>query len=65
MIKVTRQQSLRVLIISMFEYAKNYLDSGHSYITFNIDERTVKSSQFEEIYDFGKTSQSLIEDIIL
>jgi hypothetical protein len=41
-------------IIEMINYAKDYLNTKHSWIHFNIDNQLVKCSQFENYYDFGE-----------
>lgn len=43
------------IILEMLEYAKSYLNTGHSWIRFNIDEGTVDCSQYKINYDFGVT----------
>jgi len=40
-------------IIEMVEYAKEYINTGHSWIRFDIDNNTIKCSQFEKEYDYG------------
>lgn len=41
-------------ILEMINYAKEYLDTGHSWIKFDIDKGIVKSSQFEKDYNYGE-----------
>ena len=41
-------------IINMIEYAKEYLNTGHSWIIFDVDNKLVESSQFNYTYDFGE-----------
>lgn len=41
------------IILSMIDIAKEYLNSGHFWITFDIDNNLIKSSQFEKYYSFG------------
>lgn len=41
-------------VSEMMEYAKRYLDSGHSWIHFELDKASVIGNNFEEKYDFGK-----------
>jgi len=41
-------------ILKMIMYAKEYLNTGHSWITFDIDNQLVRCSQFENYYDFGE-----------
>lgn len=40
-------------IIEMMNYAINYINSGHRWMIFDIDNKIVKCSQFEEKYDYG------------
>ena len=40
------------IIIKMIQEAKEYLNSGHSWIEYNIDEENIKCSQYEKRYDF-------------
>jgi len=42
------------VILEMINYAKNYLNTDHSWIIFDIDNQLVKCSQFENTYDFGE-----------
>lgn len=49
-------------IIKMVKDSKEYLNSGHSWIEYNIDENKVKCSQYEENYDFGKLRKIKKED---
>lgn len=42
------------LILDMFSFAKNYLNNGHSWIYFDIDNQIVKCNQFKINYNFGK-----------
>lgn len=41
-------------IIETINFAKGYLNSSHSWIHFDIDNNLVKTSQFEEFFDFGE-----------
>ena len=41
-------------IIEMINYAKEYLNTGHSWIIFDIDNKLIESSQFNYTYDFGE-----------
>lgn len=41
-------------IIKMISFAKEYLNTGHSWIIFDIDNKLVESSQFNYTYDFGE-----------
>ena len=50
-------------IINMIEYAKNYLNIGHSWIIFDIDNKLVESSQFNYTYDFGELRKITKKDI--
>lgn len=40
-------------LIDMCEYAKQYLNIGHTRITFDIDNSKIITSQFEKFYDYG------------
>ena len=42
------------VLLQMIQYAREYLNTGHSYIRFDLDEGTVTSSQFIKPYDYGK-----------
>jgi very-short-patch-repair endonuclease len=42
------------VILKMFTYAKKYLNTGHSWIYFDIDNSTIINSQGKFNYDFGK-----------
>lgn len=41
-------------LIEIMNYAREYLNTGRHYIKFYLDEGKVKTSQFEEDYDFGE-----------
>jgi very-short-patch-repair endonuclease len=41
-------------IIDMFKYATDYFLTNRHWIEFDIDNETVKTSQYEKPYDFGK-----------
>lgn len=40
-------------IIEMIKFAIDYINSGHRWMIFDIDNKVVKCSQFEEKYDYG------------
>jgi very-short-patch-repair endonuclease len=42
------------ILQKMILEGKNYLNKGHSWITYDIDKKLVNSSQFNLNYDFGK-----------
>ena len=42
------------IILEMIEYAKHYLNTGHSWIKFDIDNNLVKSSQFNIDYNYNE-----------
>lgn len=44
-------------INDMLIYAKNYLEQGHHYIRFDVDNQKVICSQFSEDYDFGELTK--------
>lgn len=50
-------------IISMIDYAKQYLNSGHHWLKFDIDNSKVITSQFEKDYDFGKLRKITKKDL--
>lgn len=54
-------------ILRMISEAKEYLNTGRSWIEFDIDNSKVKCSQYEKEYDFGelrKIKKSDIEDMV-
>lgn len=53
------------IILQMIGFAKSYLSTNHSWITFDIDNSIVKSSQFEQHYDFGKLRRIRKSDLEL
>ncbi len=50
-------------IIEMIIFAKEYLNSGHSWIKFNIDTNIIECSQYKIEYDFGKLYK-IYKDIV-
>ena len=42
-----------IVIRHLVEYSMKYLDSGHSWIKFDIDNNKIICSQYEKTYDFG------------
>lgn len=52
------------MIFEMFNYAKMYFLTGHSWILFDIDNSYVECSQFKNEYDYGKIKQ-LPRDLIV
>lgn len=42
-------------LIKMLMYGKEWINQGHSWVTFDIDNKIVKTSQYEFKYDYGKT----------
>ena len=50
-------------IIEIIKYGKEIINSGRSWIEFNIDESKVKCSKFEEYYDFGELRKIKLKDI--
>lgn len=52
------------IIIKIIKYAKEYLNTGHSWIEFNVDNQTIKTSIFEEYFDFGKLHKIKNNDLI-
>ena len=51
------------IILEMIIHAKEYLNSGHSWIKFDIDNNKVICSQYEKGYDFGKLRKIKKENI--
>ena len=49
-------------IIEMINYAKDYINTNHSWIHFNIDKGIVKCSQFENEYNYGELRRIYKED---
>ena len=45
---------IEFIILEMIEFAKNYFNENHSYIIFDIDEGIVKTSQYNNKYNYGK-----------
>jgi hypothetical protein len=50
------------IILEMFSYAKEYLQS-HSWIIFDIDNNLVKTSQFDQQYNFGQLKRLRSDNI--
>lgn len=50
--------------LEMIEYAKQYLNSGHHYIKFDIDNNIIINSQGEFDYDFGELRMIKKDNII-
>jgi len=44
------------IVLSMIKYANEYLENRH-WISFDIDNKLVKCSQFEQFYDFGELTK--------
>jgi hypothetical protein len=42
------------IVFEMFKFAKEYFNQNHSYIIFDIDEGIVKTSQYNNKYNYGK-----------
>jgi len=51
-------------IIEIINYAYQYLDSGHSWIHFDIDNQLIKGNKYERYYDFGELRKIKKEDVI-
>jgi len=55
-------------IIEIIQYAKEYLNSGHSWIHFDIDNGKIICSQYEKEYNFGElrkiTKNDLIKEVV-
>jgi very-short-patch-repair endonuclease len=50
-------------ILEMIEIAKEYLNSGHHWICFDIDNTNIKCSQYEKFFDFGQLRNITKNDI--
>jgi hypothetical protein len=50
-------------IKEIITFAKNYLNSGHNFIKFYLDEGLVKTSQFENNFDFGELRYIYKKDV--
>jgi hypothetical protein len=53
------------IILQMISEAKEYLNTGHSWIKFDIDNNKVINSQGEFDYDFGELRKIKKDDIII
>lgn len=51
------------ILIKIINEAKEYLNTGHSWIEYNIDEGKVKCSQYEKDYDFGELRKIYKKDL--
>jgi hypothetical protein len=51
------------ILLEMLQYAKEYLNSGHSWIKFDIDNSQVTTSQYTKFYDFGKLRKIKEKDL--
>jgi hypothetical protein len=52
-------------IKEMIEFSKNYLNTGHSWINFDIDNKKIICSQFEKYYDFGDLRKITKNDLLV
>lgn len=52
-----------IVIRHLVEYSMKYLDSGHSWIKFDIDNNKIICSQYEKTYDFGDLRKITEEDL--
>jgi hypothetical protein len=50
-------------IKEMIQYAKDYLNQGHSWIRFNIDNNEVITSQYTQFFDYGKLKRVYKKEI--
>lgn len=50
-------------ILKMIDFAKKYLNSGHHYMLFDIDKQTIKCSQYESLYDYGRLRRIKDKDL--
>lgn len=51
------------VLLEMLNYAKEYINTGHSWIKFDIDNSKVICSQYEKDYDFGVLRKIKEEDL--
>jgi hypothetical protein len=51
------------IIIEMISFAKQYFITEHSWIVFDIDNKIVKSSQFDKEYNYGQVKRLRIDNI--
>lgn len=51
------------IVLKLINKSKEYLNTGHSWIEYNIDEGKVKCSQYEKDYDFGELRKIHKENI--
>ena len=50
-------------IIEMIQYAKDYLNLGHSWIIFDIDNSKIMCSEYEKKYNYGELRRIAKKDI--
>ena len=50
-------------IIEMIQYAKDYLNLGHSWIIFDIDNSKIKCTEYENKYNYGDLRRIVKKDI--
>jgi very-short-patch-repair endonuclease len=50
-------------LLEMISFAKAYFNTKHSWIVFDIDNKTVKSSQFDNEYNYGQIKRLKINNI--
>lgn len=51
------------VIYNIVKIAKNYLNTGHSWIKYDIDNSKIITSQFEKYFDFGELRKIKKDDI--
>lgn len=51
------------ILVDIISFAKEYFNTEHSWIVFDIDNKTVKSSQFDKEYNFGQVKRLKIDNI--
>jgi len=51
------------VLLEIIKYAKKYLNTGHSWIKFDIDNKLVESSQFKNTYNYGELRKITKKDI--
>lgn len=50
-------------IIELYQYAENYINTGHSWINFDIDNNKIICSQYEQDYEFGELRKINKDDL--
>lgn len=51
------------MLLKMISFSKNYFNTGHSWIVFDIDYKNVKSSQFDMNYEYGQIKRLRTDNV--